>query len=69
MTEREVLMCVWSITGTTATVQVCFDMTSIDDIRNLKLQCATTFKYNPVNPTGRWTLIATSRADFGFLMR
>ena len=52
--------------GTTATVQVCFDMTSIDDIRNLKLQCATTFKYNPVNPTGRWTLIATSRGFWFF---
>lgn len=52
--------------GTTATVQVCFDMASIDDVSNLKLECATTFKYNPVVPTGRWALIATSRGFWFF---
>ena len=52
--------------GTSATVQVCFDMTSINDVSNLKLQCDTPFRYNVAAPTGRWALIATSRGFWFF---
>ena len=52
--------------GKSATVQVCFDMASIDDVSNLKLQCATPFKYNVAVPTGRWALIATNRGFWFF---
>lgn len=52
--------------GTSATVQVCFDMTSIDDVSNLKLQCDTPFRYNVAAPTGRWALIATKRGFWFF---
>lgn len=52
--------------GTSATVQVCFDMISIDDVSNLKLQCDTNFRYNVAVPTGRWALIATSRGFWFF---
>lgn len=54
-----------SDTGREINPQVYLDMTSVD-AGNLKLQCATSFKYGAAVTTGNWMLIATARGFWFF---
>lgn len=52
-------------TGTEMAAQVYLNMTDANT-GDLKLQCATAFKYAKANSTGKWLMIASSRAVWFF---
>lgn len=52
-------------TGTQMAAQAYLDMTDANT-GNLKLQCATPFKYAKVNSTGKWLLVASPRGVWFF---